>query len=177
MESPSLSAVLPDRLETSRLVLRAPTLDDVPEMARLANNQKIHEMTTLPYPYVESDAVAFITNFARSESEHAYAICRSDRFIGTIGLHLKSDSAPELGYWVGEPFWGQGYATEAATALVKAVRATGVCSVVRARARSTNAASRTVLEKIGFELIAENVDDCGPHKGVSVATYATGAGV
>lgn len=175
MESPVLSTALPDRLETDRLVLRAPTMRDVPEMTRLADNPKIHEMTTLPYPYGEADAVAFIESYARSEIEHAYAICHSDRFIGTIGLHLKPDSAPELGYWMGEPFWGQGYATEAATAVVKAAHATGLCALLYAKARSTNAASRRVLEKIGFKLVSEDVDNCGPHNGVSVATYASGA--
>ncbi|SDG19407.1 GNAT family N-acetyltransferase [Pelagibacterium luteolum] len=177
MRMPPLSVALPDRLETDRLVLRAPAMSDVPAIARLADNPKIHEMTTLPYPYGEADAVAFVENYARSETEHAYAICNSDGFIGTIGLHLKPDSAPELGYWLGEPFWGQGYATEAAIALVQAAHATGLCSVLYAKARSTNAASRSVIEKIGFKLISEGVANCGPHKDVSVATYAIGAGL
>ncbi len=171
MDSQSLRKALPDRLETDRLVLRAPELGDAAAMAMLANNRQIHEMTTLPYPYGETDAIAFIADKARSAAEYAYVIALADgTMIGTIGIHLKDEGDPELGYWLGEPFWGQGYATEAARALVETTLS--LCPALRAVARSENHASRAVLEKIGFVPVETKLGACGPHKGISITTFA-----
>ena len=119
----SIKDRLPAIITTDRLVLTTPTLAHVPEMAVLANSKAIYEvLSRLPHPYAESDGVFFVENIARGEAEFAWAILLQGQFIDTIGLHLLPDMLPELGYWLGEPFWGQGYATEAAIAVVAAAK-------------------------------------------------------
>lgn len=160
----------PDRLETARLVLRAPERGDVDAMVRLANNRSIHAMTALPHPYEREHAVAFIDELARNDEEWAYSVLlRDSTFVGTIGLHT-GQTPCEIGYWIGEPYWGRGYATEATAALATAALA--ATPVLHAKARAENAASRAVLEKTGFWKIAERIADCGPHQGVPVVTYS-----
>ncbi len=172
MDTQALRSAMPDRIRTERLVLRAPCRADISAIATLADNRKIHAMTTLPYPYSQHDAEAFVETFARSEAEHAYAIALpDDELIGMVGLHLDPGADPEIGYWLGEPYWGRGYATEAVGALLEAARGTGHCTTLRAKARSENAASRAVLEKLDFRYVGETVSGCGPHKDVPVASY------
>lgn len=164
---------LPEPIRTHRLVLRAPNRTDVTAMARLANNQNIHKwLSRLPHPYGELDAMEFVDRIARSSGEHAYAILSLEGdFIGTIGLHLQEDQPAELGYWLGEPYWGEGYATEAVGALLAAADAAG-CDRMDARAQTANLASCRVLEKSGFLETSRRIADCGPHKGRSITLYS-----
>jgi RimJ/RimL family protein N-acetyltransferase len=149
---------LPATIRTARLMLATPTLAHVPEMAVLANNKAIHAMLSrLPHPYGENDGQIFIENIARGDSEFAWAIELDGAFIGTVGLHILPEKLPELGYWLGEPFWGHGFATEAAQAVVAAARAAGAAAL-RSRALKHNLASRNVLRKIGFIAIGEGIE-------------------
>lgn len=163
---------LPETIETARLVLRAPERSDAGAMARLANNKNIHKwLSRLPYPYAEQDAFEFIDTLARGNGEHAFSVLTDDGgFIGVAGLHLHADRPVELGYWLGEAYWGLGYGSEAIAGLLAAVDASG-CDRIDARAISSNHASRRVLEKSGFVKTSERTDDCGPHQGVSVTFY------
>ena len=159
---------LPASLTTDRLVLTTPTLAHVPEMAVLANNKAIHAvLSRLPHPYNESHGREFVETIARGPEEHAWAILLQGRYIGTIGLHLMPDELPELGYWLGEPFWGFGYATEAARAVVATARAAGA-TALRSRALITNAGSRSVLRKAGFVEVGESTDKTGTLTGKPV---------
>jgi len=163
---------LPDNIQTKRLILRAPSKADVPGLARLANNENIHKMLArLPHPYSREHAVDFVENLARTDQEHAYAILLKDEtFIGVAGLHILTGKPTELGYWLGEPYWGEGYASEAATALVHAADNAG-CTELLARAKTANKASIAILLKAGFIQISEGINDCGQHKGVSVTHF------
>ena len=164
-----LRIALPDTISTPDLLLRAPRPGDVDAMQRLADNEKIYRvLARLPHPYEKEHAVDFINNLARTEQEHAYAIVQGGRFIGVIGLHLKGDRAPELGYWLGEPHWGHGFATQAAIAVVGAARAIDSNLTLYSRALSSNLGSRRVLVKAGFVETEERIDNCGPNIGVPV---------
>lgn len=164
----SIKDRLPASITTDRLELTTPTLAHVPEMAVLANSKRIHEvLSRLPHPYTESDGVFFVQTIARGPEEHAWAVLREGRYIGTVGLHLLPDQLPELGYWLGEPYWGQGFATEAARAVVAAARAAGV-TALRSRALLSNTGSRNVLRKAGFVEIGEGTDRQGTLAGQPV---------
>ncbi|MBB4052505.1 RimJ/RimL family protein N-acetyltransferase [Devosia subaequoris] len=154
----SLKDRLPATIRTARLVLATPTLAHVPDMAVLANNKAIHAMLSrLPHPYGQSDGRDFVENIARGDTEFAWAIEWDGAFIGTVGLHILPEKLPELGYWLGEPFWGKGFATEAANAVVAAARAAGA-TALRSRALKHNIASRNVLKKAGFVETGEAIE-------------------
>jgi len=163
---------LPDRIKTARLLLRAPVLADAAALQNLANNKNVFEMLArLPHPYTNGHALDFITNLARTRNEHAYAIVtKNGDFVGVAGLHLKNAAIPELGYWLGEPYWGQGYASEAANAVVQAAFERGF-DKIGARSMAVNARSIRVLQKCGFVKTDQRVDDCGHHLGVSVVFF------
>ncbi len=160
---------LPATIHTERLVLTTPSLEHVPEMAVLANNRAIYEvLARLPHPYDESHGRYFVQTIARGPEEFAWSILLGDRYLGTIGLNLLPDQLPALGYWLGAPYWGQGYATEAAQAVVAAARAAGYAGL-RSRALLSNTASRNVLRKVGFTEIGEDIVDSDTHQRRNVA--------
>jgi RimJ/RimL family protein N-acetyltransferase len=140
-------------LETTRLMLRRPTLADVKAIAVLANDIRIAENTRrLPYPYACADAEDFVTGLAQESHETVFLIKLHDGTpIGMVGLDAGSDEAPELGYWLGFNFWKQGYGTEAARAVIDYAFETLEIERVISAARVTNPASRRILEKCGFQ--------------------------
>ncbi len=142
---------LPHRIATQRLTLRAPIRGDVPDLVRLADNRVIAErLARLPHPYTRADGVAFVEIFAQRADERPYAMVLDDRFIGVVGLSFHPGRPPELGYWLGEPWWGRGLMSEAAKAVCDAAFGTGRIDELVARALPTNLASQRVLEKLGF---------------------------
>jgi len=155
----SIKHRLPAELTTDRLVLTTPTAAHIADIAKLANNQRIHAvMARLPFPYTEEDARFFVDEIVPTDAEQCYAILLGgETFIGVVGLHFAESLAPELGYWLGEPYWGQGYATEAARAVVAAARTAGA-TALRSRALLANTGSRNVLRKAGFVEIGESVE-------------------
>ncbi|MCF6326150.1 MAG: GNAT family N-acetyltransferase [Devosiaceae bacterium] len=157
--------ILPDTIRTKRLFLRAPVIADVKAMQVLANNKTIHEfLARLPYPYTREHALDFINNIARRDEEHSYAITnKNSDLMGIISLHTNEDEAPELGYWLGEPFWAKGYATEAVNGLLGAALKSGINKIF-AHAMEENTGSIKVLKKVGFDEISTQIDDCGQHK-------------
>jgi len=156
---------LPASIRTARLVLAAPTMAHAPAIAQLANNKNVHRwMARLPFPYALSDAEFFIREIVSSDEEACFAIEADGNLAGIVGLHFAEGDVPELGYWLGEPFWGQGYATEAASALVDAARAAGA-TALRSRALKDNAGSRNVLRKCGFAETGEAIEAANNLKG------------
>jgi RimJ/RimL family protein N-acetyltransferase len=139
-------------LETKRLALRAPRLKDAKTVAMLANDRRIAENTArIPHPYKLADAEAFITGANRAGSEAVFLIAlRDGTIIGACGI-VNAEPAPELGYWLGVPHWGKGYATEALQAVVDYAFTDLGHAALQAGARVTNPASRRVLEKCGFQ--------------------------
>jgi RimJ/RimL family protein N-acetyltransferase len=142
-------------LTTERLVLRPYEPSDVEPLVRLAGAREVAATTLrIPHPYTEADARNFIAAcLASTEDEARFAIIlRTDgQFCGGIGLRL--DGAhyhAELGYWLGVPFWGQGYATEAARAVLD--YGFDVLNLHRIYANHVayNVASGRVLRKIGM---------------------------
>ncbi len=138
-------------LETARLKLRAPRCEDAEAIAALANDIRVAVNTArLPHPYRVADAEEFIVGANSREGETSFVVTRDGRLIGACGLDPREEGL-ELGYWFGVPFWGRGYATEAARALVDYAFADMDCETLLSGARVSNPASRRVLEKCAFQ--------------------------
>jgi RimJ/RimL family protein N-acetyltransferase len=139
-------------LETKRLALRTPRLEDAKTVATLANDRRIAENTArIPHPYKLSDAEGFISGANKAGGEAVFLITLRDKtVIGACGLSMQ-DETPELGYWLGVPHWGNGYATEALHAVIDYAFTDLAHKALQAGARVTNPASRRVLEKCGFQ--------------------------
>jgi RimJ/RimL family protein N-acetyltransferase len=139
--------------ETERLILRAPRLEDAKAIAALANDRRIAENTRrIPHPYRLSDAEEFIYAARRATGEMALVITTRDgTLIGGCGLNVLDGPAPDIGYWLGIPHWGKGFATEAVRVLIDYAFTELDHAALQAGARVTNPASRRILEKCGFQ--------------------------
>ena len=139
-------------LETKRLALRMPRLEDAKTMVALANDRRIAENTArIPHPYKLADAECFIGGANKGAADAVFLITLHDRtIIGACGVTALDDQA-ELGYWLGVPYWGKGYATEALHAVIDYAFTDLGHEAINAGARVTNPASRRVLEKCGFQ--------------------------
>ena len=135
-------------LESERLILRPLRPTDIEAMTVWLSDYDVAKMTSrTPYPYSEDDAEAFLAR--EPDDEQAFAIERKadGLFLGMTGF--KPSEGHEFGYWLGKPFWGFGYATEAAHRLVTyAFESLGPDSV-HAGFFADNPASGHVLAKLG----------------------------
>ena len=142
------------RIETRRLALRAPTVSDAGRIAALANDLGVARMTTrLPHPYLRGDADAFLSRMAALDyaREAVFAIeLEQEGPIGVVGLHPSGSFAPEIGYWLGRPYWGRGFATEAAAAVLAWAKSAWRQKAVVSGHFEDNPASGRVLVKAGF---------------------------
>lgn len=141
-------------LATDRLVLRPPHDEDAEELTSLANNINIARMLAhMPHPYRRNDAEAFIERAKRNEGRACiYSIteAESGRLVGIGSLHeIQGEPEPHLGYWIGEPYWGKGYATEAARSLVDLYFKVTSRPILLVSARVNNEASIKIIKKCG----------------------------
>jgi ribosomal-protein-alanine N-acetyltransferase len=144
-------------LETERLVLRPFELSDAPRVQLLAGDRDVAAMTkNIPHPYEDGLAEAWIGSHQerfdkREETVFAITLEESDELIGAIGLVLKLDQEiAELGYWIGKPYWGRGYCTEAARAVLHFAFTKLRLNRVHAHHFSHNPASGRVMQKVGM---------------------------
>lgn len=149
-------------IETERLYLR-PWLDsDAEELYELAKDPEVGPAAGWPaHKNVEESRQIIRTVFTAPET---YAVIRKkdEKLIGSAGLRFGEDSTseledePELGYWIGKEFWGRGYATEAAKAMIaRAFRECGARAVWCCHYEG-NERSRRVIEKCGFHYVHTN---------------------
>lgn len=145
------------KLATGRLVLRPLAMDDIDQLQVLANDADVaRSLASLPYPYTREDALAFIEQ-ARGAMRHAqafnFAVTRQDDgvLVGVAGLTVHTAHyTAEMGYWIGSPYWGQGYATEAARALIHFAFERLELHRVYAAHFVDNPASERILQKVGM---------------------------
>ncbi len=144
------------RLDCGVCVVRSWESRDLSSLVRHADNRKVWLglRDRFPYPYTEADGRAFLARAPSPEPETNFAIDVAGEAVGGIGLVLGHDverCSAELGYWLGEPFWGRGVATAAVRRVTEHAfgrfRLTRVFAIPFVR----NAASCRVLEKAGFE--------------------------
>jgi ribosomal-protein-alanine N-acetyltransferase len=149
-------------IECERLRLRPFTLADAPDVARLAGDALVAETTlNIPHPYPPGAAEAWI-GAHRAEWERGTALNlalerREDGvLLGAIGLGINADHASaEVGYWIGVPYWGSGYATEAARALIAYAFDELGLNRLYAYHVTGNPASGRVMQKAGMRLEGE----------------------
>lgn len=138
---------------TERLRLRKPRRTDATQIAIYANDFDVARMTTgMPYPYGLDHAEGFLDQVSEKDfrREAVFVIDHPEHgAIGVIGFDAK-DSEIELGYWIGRPHWGEGYATEAAKGALVWAHKTWGRRYLRAGHFSDNPASGEVLCKAGF---------------------------
>lgn len=102
----------------SAITIRILRENDAENLAKYGNNKKIWDNMRdyFPNPYKPEDAVAFINMIQSNEPITTFALAYDDQLIGVIGYNLQKDiykHSAEIGYWVAEPFWGKGAATQA----------------------------------------------------------------
>jgi ribosomal-protein-alanine N-acetyltransferase len=142
-------------LHTDRLVLRPYVLSDAADLVRLAGTREVAATTLrIPHPYREEDAIGFINEFAAeaemgTSARFAITLREDGRLCGGVGLRIDKDhNHAELGYWIGVPYWGHGYATEAARVLVEYGFGPLKLRRIYASCVAKNIASARVLQKI-----------------------------
>lgn len=138
---------------TERLLLRPGFVEDAPELTRaIADEAIVRNLASAPWPYAESDARTFLATERPAWLPSFVLALRtrgSPRIVGMCGIGEEPVGGVELGYWIARPYWGLGFATEAARAVVAIARATGI-SDIHAGHFADNATSGRVLAKAGF---------------------------
>jgi len=144
-------------LTTERLILRPFEISDAQRTSELCNNYNIYKNTlSLPFPYPIESALTWIAtheeNFANDKSyEFAITNKATGELYGAIGLsNHQQHKNGEIGYWIGEEYWGNGYATEAAKAIIDFAFTEKRYHKVWGRFFTTNPTSGKVMEKAGM---------------------------
>ncbi len=142
-------------LDLGDLQIRPWRRNDLDALLRYANNPKIaaNLRDQFPHPYTRRDAIDYLNYVRMSDIPMSFAVEHAGEAIGGIGFKLGVDIARltvEMGYWLGEPFWGRGFATRAVAASTD--WAFDNYKVVRifATVFSENTPSIRVLEKCGY---------------------------
>lgn len=140
--------------------LRKWEMRDLGDLVRLADNPKIASNLTdgFPHPYTTEKGNSFIQMAQQNSPLTLFAIEWNGNLVGGIGIHPQVDiycKNAELGYWIGEPFWGKGIATTAIAQIVKYSFENFEIDRIFARPFGRNAASQKALEKSGFILEAK----------------------
>lgn len=129
---------------------------DVAALVKHANNQKVWKnlRDRFPHPYTRAHAIDWVRHARLQDPLQDFAIAADVELIGGIGVHIQDDvhrRSAEIGYWLGETFWGRGIATRAVDAMTDYAFATYPIVRIYAHVFEGNPASARVLEKAGYE--------------------------
>ena len=142
-------------LRTERLTLRPFEETDAPAVQRLAGEYEIALNTlSVPHPYPDGAAEQWIAaqrEAFEKDTLHNFAAVAEGELVGSIGLMMKGDAIAEIGYWIGKPFWGRGYASEAAAAVVRYGFETCNLHRIYADYFARNPGSGRVMQKLGMK--------------------------
>ncbi|MCE7999069.1 MAG: GNAT family N-acetyltransferase [Rhodobiaceae bacterium] len=141
-------------LAGEKIKLRPFTLEDAPRVQDLVSNWNVASMVArIPHPYPDGGAEEWISGHRERRAageDWPFAIEVGDKLVGAVGLSRTESGPFEIGYWIGEPYWGKGIASEAARVLVEfAFDILGLDHLVSGHFKD-NPASGRVLIKVGF---------------------------
>jgi len=158
------------KLETERLLLRPFRMADADEFARLSGEWAVASMTSdIPYPFSPAQAVGWLKPV---RGEVRFGIELNEQLIGGVGFYRRPSGVAELGFWLGQPWWGHGYATEAGHAVVRHGFANRRLPAFSSAHFTDNLASARVLAKLGFEPVGRGRIACAARqREVEVITY------
>ena len=144
-------------LEFSRYLIRDLSPADAASIARYADNPRVAGVMRdlFPSPYALSDAEEFIAKINSEEPRTAFAITTADEAFGVVGFIPGQDvyrHSAEIGYWIGEDYWGRDIMTEAVEIFAAHLFENFDYNRLFAGVFSSNPASARVLEKAGFTL-------------------------
>ena len=151
--------MLPERVLAYPVVLRAFQASDAPRVQLLAGEREVAEPTALiPHPYADGLAEAWIAAQAGDRTagrEYTYAVTSGadGLLVGAIGFRPLAAEHENLGFWIGRSYWGRGYATAAARAVIALAFGLLDIEALTASHLERNAASGRVLEKCGMRLL------------------------
>lgn len=141
-------------IATRRLALRRPERRDAARVAELCSDYDICSMSArMPYPYGLKDAEAFVAQVERQDRsrDNTFLVeSPGEGVVGCVGFFRTGPAPVEMGYWIGRPYWGRGYATEAACAALDWARTAWGRRCVIAGHFDDNPRSAQVLIKTGF---------------------------
>jgi [ribosomal protein S5]-alanine N-acetyltransferase len=164
VQAPASAGALGVVIETGRLRMRSLRYDDLVGLVTLINNWEVARwVSSVPHPYTEIDGREWI---ARVQQDHAtgrprrfaIALKKTDRLIGGVGIDGSTgdeSEEPALGYWLGEPHWGKGYASEAVAAVIDYGLQTLGMETIRACTDPNNLASQKVLLRCDLKKVGE----------------------
>lgn len=148
-------------IKTDRLILRKLSSNDASAISKLAGDPDIARMTgSFPHPFPLLSAevkVMMLKAMNRQKNAYPYAVTKDGGdLMGMVDMFRNGPGFPfELGYWLGKPYWGQGYAAEASRAILQEAKKTLGLTEIVAGVFFDNPSSVRVLEKLGFK-------PCGP---------------
>ncbi|WP_218061274.1 GNAT family N-acetyltransferase [Pseudoalteromonas luteoviolacea] len=148
-------------LETQRLVLRPFCDSDASRIAELAGDKVIADMTaSVPHPYEPHMATEWISTHKSAFEDktavvYAITIKGDNRIIGAVSFPQLGNGEGTIGYWIGVPFWGNGYAFEAAKGLIEYCKANLGLRIIHAVHFTENTRSQSVIEKLKIPFLEE----------------------
>jgi RimJ/RimL family protein N-acetyltransferase len=145
------------KLKLNHSTTRPLRLDDAQSLVRHANNRQVWRnlRDLMPHPYGEADAYAFISHSLVAPQPTSFAIEVDGAAVGVVGVRMKEDierNTAELGYWLGEAYWGRGILSEVVTAFTPWALKEFKLLRIEAVVFEWNPASARVLEKAGYTL-------------------------
>lgn len=151
-------------IESKRLILRPFSQVDAERVAKLAGDKVIAEMTAnIPHPYEVSDAQNWIATHEALFSSgngvvYAIVLKETSELIGTVSFPTLENGLGILGYWLGVPYWGHGYTTEASKALISFAKEHYGLIKLQVMHLVENERSKSVIAKLGVKYIGNEVN-------------------
>ena len=148
-----------DILVTKRLTLRAPLEVDAEAIAEGLSNFNVSRMLArVPHPYTMDHARSYVAEKVENPELCLFTIHRN-RLIGSMGVQDR-EQGPTLGFWLAEPYWGKGYASEAARTVLAYAFCHYETDIILSYAFEENEASLRILDNMGFERTGTGTAHC-----------------